>query len=116
MIRTPEQRRAFYARMKNPRRRSAFPLKGKGGRALDGNPGLAHAHASFAKVLLSEGRLERAVAELRLALSGDSSGSYHYLLYQTLKKLNRNEEAAVALKGYQRIRLGNADDILEGVK
>jgi tetratricopeptide (TPR) repeat protein len=67
-------------------------------RALAGRPDLLFVHAALAKIYLAQGELSKALPELEAAAPGDEDGSYHYLLFQTLRKLGRAQEAAAALQ------------------
>jgi Flp pilus assembly protein TadD len=67
-------------------------------RALPAGPDLLFVHAALAKIHLAQGELSKALPELQAVAPGDEDGSYHSLLFQTLRKLRRAQEAAAALQ------------------
>ncbi|HEY1950451.1 MAG TPA: tetratricopeptide repeat protein [Bryobacteraceae bacterium] len=65
---------------------------------LAAQPDALAARADLGRAYFHLGRYEEAVPELMKAAASDERGDIHYQLFSALKKLGRNEEAAVALK------------------
>jgi tetratricopeptide (TPR) repeat protein len=76
-------------------------------RALAKRPDLSFVRVALAKIYLSEGKPQEALPQLEKAVPDDLDGSYHYVLFQTLRKLGRNQEAVAALHESQRLLQGH---------
>jgi tetratricopeptide (TPR) repeat protein len=72
--------------------------------ALRSNAGLLEARAALGQAYIRLGEDERAVAELEKAVSIDTYGDLHYLLYVAYRKLGRSDLAQQALARSQELR------------
>jgi len=72
--------------------------------AVEGNPRLFVAHVVLARIYLSRGQPEKAIAHLEQVTKADPDGSYHFLLWRAYKSAGKPSEAAAALAEFQRIR------------
>lgn len=72
-------------------------------RALQERPGLASAHVVLAKIYVARQQYARALPDLQAAAPEDVDGSTNYLLATTLRRLGKTEQAAKAMKEYERL-------------
>jgi tetratricopeptide (TPR) repeat protein len=63
-----------------------------------------YAHALLGKIYASEGKMEKAIKELQLALPGDDDGSIHFQIYQAYRRVGDPQAAADALRDSEAIR------------
>ena len=73
--------------------------------ALNGSPlALPQVHFLLARCLAGQGDYAGALSELKLALPSDTTGIFHYQLYQIYQKLGDAKAAAVALQESEKLR------------
>jgi tetratricopeptide (TPR) repeat protein len=78
--------------------------------ALRGSPlSVSRVHSLLARCYADQGQYSRALAELKPALPEDTTGIFHYQLYQLYKKLGNDKAAITALKISERLRREEAN-------
>ncbi len=65
---------------------------------------IPHVHALLGKVYAHTGRIQEAIAELKLALPGDKDGSAHYQIGRLYLKVGDKQAAKDAFEGSQRLQ------------
>jgi predicted Zn-dependent protease len=78
--------------------------------ALNGSPlSLPQVHSLLARCLAAQGDYAGALAELKPALPSDTTGIFHYQLYQIYQELGDGKSAAEALHNSEKLRREEAE-------
>jgi tetratricopeptide (TPR) repeat protein len=78
--------------------------------ALRGSPlSVPRVHSLLARCYADQGQYSQALVELKPALPADTTGIFHYQLYQLYEKLGNHKGAMVALQVSERLRREEAD-------